>query len=368
MKKVGIFTWHKIDNAYSCLWYLKEALEEICEVDIYAFNEKNRFTDPHYFSLSETWYGNIRRFRIYAAKFDVWIRARMYDVVIVNDIDFFSAAYYLKKMYPNKIIVDYHTELYSGDVTCPISSNVFYKAHANYPDMIIECLPERADYRKKQYNIHQNIFVINNTLPLKNVKKMLEPCKETLTHYIPNKNNLPTLIYAGGCNLSRSLRDIIDSAALFKGKLNYLFFCYGSETEFARVSDLCAHHDNCYIYKAVDKGTLFQVMSECDIGVQYYDPDYSINHYYAAPSKFYEYVAMGLNVVSSNNCGIDRIIQENNLGVCFGKEEGIVGGLEKLFQKGLQSHTYIQEIFEKKLCYEVDSEKTIHHLKKMIER
>lgn len=365
MKKIGIFTWHKIDNAYSCLWYLKEMLTDTYDVDIYAFNSRKDFDDPHYVSLSDTWYGKIRRFRIYAAKVDVFIKARQYDAIILNDIDFFSAGFYLKKIYPEKIVVDYHTELYSGDVTCPFTTEMFYTQHANYPDMIIECLPERAEYRKNKFNITKEIYVINNTLPLRDT----QCCKESinLSHYIPGKDNRPTLIYAGGCNLSRSLKDIIDSADLFKGRLDYLFFCYGREDEFEAVQKICNQHENCYIYKAIDKKRLFQIMSACDIGVQYYDPDYSVNHYYAAPSKFFEYIAMGLNVVSSRNCGIDKIVESNDLGVCFDKDEGISGGIEKLLNKGLRSQAYIRGVFEKKLCYEVDAKKAIQDLKSLVD-
>ena len=72
MKKIGIFTWHKVDSAYSCLWYLKENLEKKFSVDLWAFNSKEEFNVTNYYSLKDSWYGNIRRIRVYLSKLKVF--------------------------------------------------------------------------------------------------------------------------------------------------------------------------------------------------------------------------------------------------------------------------------------------------------
>ena len=64
-------------------------------------------------------------------------------------------------------------------------------------------------------------------------------------------------------------------------------------------------------------------MNRGDIGVQYFDVDVSINHRLASPSKFYEYLNVGLNVINSNNHRVDHIIEENDLGIRFTKEQGL---------------------------------------------
>ena len=366
MKKIGIFTWHKVDSAYSCLWYLKENLEKKFSVDLWAFNSKEEFNVTNYYSLKDRWYGNIRRIRVYLSKLKVFNVARNYDVVIINDLDYFFVGYLLKSIYPQKIVVLYHTEIYAGDVKCSLWTRWFYKKNADYPDMIIECLKERADYRKRLYNISKNIYVIDNTIPEKEIENALQRSNVNIDQYINFNGNEPILVYAGGCNLSRCLGDVIQSASQFKGKLNYLFFVYGSDKDYSKVELLCKKHDNCRLFRSVDRKTLLSIMRRCDIGIQYYDPNYSINHYLASPSKFFEYIGSGLNVISTKNSGIDKIIEENDLGICLEPGEGISEGIERLLKKGLRTREYVRGIFRNKYCYEIDAKETLEELEKLI--
>lgn len=369
MVKICVLTWHDISSAYACLHYLKnELLKKVDVVDIWGFSHSSQImdNDGFYHSFTDTWYGKIRRFRVYASKIHAFLIALKYDVIILNDLSFFRCGYIIKKLFPNKKIIHYNTEIHGSDVTYPRHTISFYNKYANYPDMIIECLKERADYRKKEFRIQKKIYVIDNTLPQSEVKKAFVTDMD-VSKYLQFKNNtVPTLIYAGGCNLSRSLGDILDCALDFSDKLNFLFLCYGSSFDFERVRRLVDKYDNCYLYEAVDRVTLLNIMAKCDIGIQYYDPTVSINHQLASPSKFYEYISVGLNVVSSNNYGIDRMIKEHNLGVCFTNEEGIKGGIEKLLMKGLNKRENIKKSFEKNFCYEVDSKETLEALENLI--
>lgn len=370
MKKVCIFTWHDITSAYACLHYLKDVLKKEYEVDIWGFTNEPLMGDTSiikYNSFTGTWYGKIKRFRVYIGRIHALFLASKYDVICINDLDFFRMGYFIKRIFPNIRVIHYNTEICGSDVPYPIHMKAFYKKYANYPDMIIECLKERAVYRKKEFGISQKIYVIDNTLPQSEVQKALA-VDEDVSKYLQFKNNkLPIVIYAGGCNLSRSLGDILKCAMCFSDKLNFLFFCYGSPSDFQRVQSLVDENDNCYLYEAVDRVTLLNVMAKCDIGIQYYDPTVSINHYLASPSKFYEYISVGLNVVSSNNHGINQMINNHDLGVCFTNEEGIKGGIEKLLAKGLNSRENIKRSFEKYFCYEVDSKETLDALKKLID-
>lgn len=367
-KKVGIITWHSVKNAYSCLVYLNNSLGEYYDVNLWTKDEELDSNIHGFHSFKKKVYGGIKKVRGILARLDVVLMSKDYDAVIINDLDFFKAGYYIKKLHPNKKVILYMTEINGKDVKYPLGiSESFYKSHINYPDMIIDCLKERAEYRVKNDNITKPIKVIDNTIPKYEIDKALST-SINVYKYFTFDNDLPILVYAGGCNLSRSLGDIIDSASKFEDRLNYLFFCYGLEKDYSQVESLCKKHKNCRIYHAIDRTTLLNVMNKCDIGIQYYDPDFSVNHYLAAPSKLFEYLGVGLNVLSSNNRGVDRIINEDDLGVCFTKEEGISGGIERLLNKGLRSREYIKDVFNKKYCYEVDSKEAIEAIKELIEK
>lgn len=374
MKKICILSWRDVSSAYSCLFYLKNSLMKNYEnVSMWARTPRNRIDKDKcvgYYSFHDSWYGHIRFFRKYIGRIHALLIAKKNDIIIINDLDFFRVGYYIKKMYPKKKIIHYNTEIHGTDVKYSKNIVKFYERHADYPDMIIECLKERAEYRKETFGIKKKIYVINNTLPLKEIES--ESFSETdekynVDEYLKFDKKLPILIYAGGCNLSRNLGDVIKSAGEFRDQLNYLFFCYGNDNDFAMVKKEGEKYENCKIYKAVNRSELLKIMRRCDIGVQYYDPDVSVNHYLASPSKLYEYIGVGLNIISSNNHGIDKIIQDNKIGVCFSKEEGIVRGIRKLLNQGLQDKLYIREIFKEKYCYEIDSEEALKEIQKIIE-
>ena len=107
-------------------------------------------------------------------------------------------------------------------------------------------------------------------------------------------------------------------------------------------------------------------MQFCDIGINYYVPEFSINHKYAAPTKFYEYIACGLNVVSTNNEGINKIIENNNIGVCIKQKENMEDAIKRLLEKGLNDRESIRKTFEEKYCYEISSFSAIQEIKKIV--
>lgn len=370
MKKIAIFSTRNVKSAYSCLLYLKEELEKKYDVALWAFTNTNDVPlkyRKNYHSYVEKWYGKIRRVRLYIAKLIMLTQAKNFDVFIVNDLDFFRVGYIIKKLYPNKIIIHYNTEIHDVDIKYPWHTTNFYNRHANYPDMIIECLKERALYRKQKYSISQEVYTINNTLPAKDIEDYLSKNID-IRKYLAFEEKHPIAIYAGGCNMSRCLGDVIKFSSKFEGQLNFLFFCHGNKNDYDIVINECKNHLNCKVFPAVDKETLFNVMDKCDIGIQYYDPTISVNHLYAAPSKLFEYLAMGLNIVSSNNCGINKIITDNKCGVCFDNNETIYDGLERLLDIGLSDKAFIKNTFRRNYSYEEDSKVALNRIYELLEQ
>ena len=357
--KIGIFSEHDVSAAYSCLFYLKDKLEQKYQVDMWAKADRNKIlNNNNLYLFNEQWYKSIRRFRIYASKIHMFLLGRKYDVIIINDLDFFRMAYWLKKIFPQKKVIHYNTEIQDKDVKYPWHTVRFYEKHASYPDAIIECLNERANYRKKKYNIHKKIYVINNTLPT-SVLNFDKNHDMKIEKYFTFSEDYPIVVYAGGCNLSRALGDVIDAAKNHINEFNFLFFCYGDKEDFDIVKRKCDKYSNCRLYHAVDRKTLFDIMKKCNIGIQYYDPTYSVNHLYASPSKFYEYIALGLKVISSNNEGINHMIEEDKLGWCLKNDETISDCFDRV--KGITNteKERIIKVFEEKYSYEASAYKVI---------
>lgn len=370
MKKIAIFTWHNISSAYSCLIYLKHELERNNTVHLWSFTDPDKIQDqeakkPSYFSFSKSWYGSIPRFRVYMAKLICVVKSLKYDIIIINDLDFFIPAYFIKKIKPSIKIVHYNTEICGFEIRCFKYILNFYEKHAAFPDLIIECLEERGNWRKKQFGISKPIYTIDNTLPQKSLK-LVRKWEAISYSNFPN-NNLPIVIYAGGASLTRQLHEILDCVDEFRDKLNFLFFCYGNDMELSKldkfVSEKC-HGKNISVNRAIPREKLLQIMNRCDIGINYYRPDVSINFKYAAPSKFYEYLACGLNIVTTNNEGINKIVENNDIGVCIAENETIGNALDKLLTKGLKKKEDIIKLFIEKYSYELEASSVVEEILK----
>lgn len=369
MNRIMIFSQHGVNNAYSCLLYLKNELQKFYIVDLWTVTDEMDISEQDRegcHCLNKGWYAKIRLLGGLIMRIRVLREARKANLIIINDWNFYRCGYIIKKFFHNIKFVHYNTEIHGKDISGRKNVIKFYEKHISVPDMIIECLKERAAYRKKTFDIDKTIYTINNTLPLLKINSALAS-KESIEQYFKFEDKLPVIVYSGGCNSSRSLDDILECAGNFIGKINFLFFCYGTAENFNRIKVVCEKYRNCCIHQAVDRVTLLKILARCDIGIQYYDPSYSINHYLAAPSKFFEYIGVGLNVVSSNNHGIDRMIEKYDLGVCFTNKEGIKVGIEKLLTKGLNSRENIKRVFEEHFCYEVDSKETIDAIRKLID-
>lgn len=371
MKKIVIFSAHDLSNAYSSLFYFKNELEKKSNISVKIFGGTNIKTIPekfrkNYYCLKPGRLGKIKIVGGIISRCIVFVNSIAADAIIINELEYFKTAFFIKKIFSKKIVVHYNTEMYGKDEGMPCSDRMmnFYIKYASFPDIIIECLDERAQYRKKKYNIDKEIFVINNSIPKLSNQKQSD--YDVVKKYIDFKDNNPILIYAGGCNLSRGLSAIINNINRFNNKLNFLLFCYGSNGDIEYIKRLCKEKNNCRVYNAIDRELLFKIMRFCDIGIQYYNPKLSVNNCLAAPSKFFEYMAMGLNVISTNNKGINNIINKYNIGKCFGSDEQMYDVLKQMLDEGLKDKAEIVQIFEQNFCYEKDARTVVEYLYKLI--
>lgn len=373
---VSIYSKHDISSAYSTLIYLKQMLkQENFDVSIWSWTEKEnkqllKKADSEGKSFLFYWYSYIPKIRFLIAIFHSYCITYINNsVVLINDIDFFPAYYFYKKLFKSTKVIHFCTEIYGEDIQTKKFNLDFYEKHADYPDMIIECLQERAKYRQKEYSINKEIYVINNTLPLKNYKLSKNVTFNDYFSDFNSKGN-PIVIYAGAAYLNRDLDKFIQGLQMAKSQVCFVAFCYGSKEDLYRLQDYCKEHlkKPYYIHSAISRTELVSVMENADIGIVYYDPNKSINYRFASPTKFFEYMSNGLNILCSNNEGINHIIQENHIGACIMENtvQGIADAYDYMIKCGLKNKEEIKNLFKEKYCYEIDSFNTIQAIKKLL--
>ena len=371
MKSLTIYSGHVLDNAYSCLLYLKKALEKNSHVTLWSDSVGNgELFDAECHTFRNMWYIKIPKARFVLKWFHVFFLMLFGDkTIIINDLDFFIPAYYAKKLRKTLKVIHYNTEIHGKDVKYYDFIEKFYEKHANFPDMIIECLEERAAYRKQKFQIKKDIFVINNTCTRSMIDGIIT--KEKIDTFINDEviNGRKVLVYAGSCEFGIDLDAVIDAVSKFDN-LFFLCFCYGQEKSVRNLLQKCEstlEESQYKVYQSIDREKLLNVIYHYgDIGIVYYDPQKSVNYLYASPSKFFEYMAVGLQVLSTDNHGINRIINTNHMGECFQTEKDIERALSELLKVKESSKQEIRQLFEQKYCYEVDSQACIDEIMKYV--
>lgn len=374
MKALTFYTMHDISSAYSCLTYLKDELQSDYDIKIWSGTlEKNcskeNFINQNIFSFYTKWFGKIPKIRVILIHlFVLYKMIFSKSHILINDLDFVVEAYIAKKIDKNKKVILYFTEIYGKDISLNNNVQEFYKKRANFPDIIIECLNDRAEYRKKELKINKEIFVIDNTIPCNSIKLESLSSNE-ITKYLDFENDYPIIAFAGGCTERGNLDELIDELSIVKEKFNLVIFCYGTDNAINHLKEQCEKKlkKGTYIVNnSVQRNKLLSILKFADIGVVFYDPKFSTNYYYAAPSKFYEYLYVGLNILSTNNRGINHIIANNNIGVCIMDDEPINEAVTRLLNKEIVSKQNIKDLFESKYCYEISASKAIEEIKKIV--
>ncbi len=350
-------------RAYSCIKYLYQKLKkEDINVEVWSnvpetSMESYRKWGNNVFSFRDKGLGKIPRIRAIAATLEglkCAIRFRN-QVIICHDLYHFFSCYIIKKLYPNTIFIHYCTEIYNK------KSKLFHRIQhklyshiVNSPDLIIECDPFRAQFRKRDLNIKKQQVVILNTIPQYEIEQY---CTKTL-----KDNDVPVICFSGGLFHAHQLDIMINAMENIDLDYELRLFCYGNNDVIKEFDSICKKKISGKYDIIANKSreeTLTNV-SHGDIGIVYYNPDYSINTRYAAPTKFFEYIGLGLIVVSSNNESLTHIIDEYDIGnyMKSNNESGLKDCIEELLNKKEYIRSRKQkskDVFNNSLSYEIQS-------------
>lgn len=371
-KRVAIFSDVNPTKSYSCIQYLAESLSDK-GINVYLY-AKIPVCDLKYtknwrcnvFSIYNFFYGKIPLLRRYLAQFHFFILSAFYfENVIVHELTFFKIIWLAKKVNKKLNVIHYATELYD-ETDEPSHKKLlkFYKNNSNLPSLVIECNEKRRDLRRTLFGVNKPIVIIENTLPC---NKINSPDQIKLDSTIYNDVS-KTLIYTGAAYLHRELDRLIDAFDMcdLGGGLKLILVCYGPQKDISVLKDYCEHkisgkyilHTNVSRYEAMN------YVSKADIGIVYYRPSLSIGNRFAAPTKFYEYLSLGLPVVCSNNDSLIPIIDKYKIGKYVDDEsvESLSKTIKLVYQEcvdGSISRTKVQNVFIDSLSYDVTAEKSL---------
>ena len=174
---------------------------------------------------------------------------------------------------------------------------------------------------------------------------------------------MPILVYIGGVHKGTGLDTVVEALEGIGRPVFFLGFCHGKSREqveqFRQKVEARLGPNRGRICHAVPRSELLSCIHEASAGLVYYPySDYpSFNQLYCAPTKMFEYIAVGLPVVASANPPLLNLIEKNRLGACAKGDS--VSALRVAIEFLLTSPEYqtdirqrSRQLFAEQLCFE----------------
>ena len=242
--------------------------------------------------------------------------------IIVTENGYLLEASIAKKIRRGHLILgQYCQELHLAEDYPDIPRIRLLSRLARVPDFVVDVEPNRARVRQQKLRLRESPYILHNTLSLHGMPPRAEAgALETLAG-VPLPLNFPILIHMGGIGREKPLERIIDAVSKCRVKVFFLAFCNGppQSIEILRqYADSKLEPGTFAVLGPRRRDELLASAWEADIGVIDYSPsvENSYNQRFCAPTKLYEFMALGLAILGSDNDSLSQIVDGERIGSC----------------------------------------------------
>lgn len=242
-------------------------------------------------------------------QFQVWLIYNLIkirksiDIIHACDLDTALPAKFISKIFKKKMvydIFDYYID--SHHVPKIIESkieNMEIKV-INNADITIICTEQRKEQIKKANP--KKCIVIYNTPKIDE-----EKIKQKI---IKTSNEKFKIVYVGILQNNRLLKEIGEEIKKHEN-IELHIGGFGKLEEY--FLDLSEKYNNIFYYGKMKYEDVLRLEKDADVLFATYNPEVQ-NHKYSAPNKLYEAMALGKPIIVCKNTGIDKIVDNNNIG------------------------------------------------------
>lgn len=249
------------------------------------------------------------------------------SIVHAHDVNVLVPAWLASRLTGAKLVYDAHEistdrEGYHGIVWLIRLVERFVGRSA---DGFITTTDERAKHLVSNYG-YKHVLVLQNrprysSAPRTNILR--EAC------HINNDN--PIILYQGGLQWGRGLRNLIGAAAGIE-EANFVFLGSGiEEVHLKNLVEAEGVEERVYFHPMVNLDLLPNFTASADIGMQTLR-NTCLNHYTTDSNKLFEYIMAGLPVIASDFPEIRKIITRHSVGLLVNPDDvcAIRGAIERL--------------------------------------
>ena len=176
-----------------------------------------------------------------------------------------------------------------------------------YADVVMHAERNRLDYFKKKYPSRAQTFLLENLPVFRQQGERLD-------------TPVSRAVYLGVISPDRHCTDMFEAFSELNNprvQFDLIGFCLCKEYEKEvqlRLSDLNAN--NVRLLPPVAHDQICDVLADYQIGLAFYQ-NTDLNNYFCAPNKVYDYIQMGMAVITNDYPGLKDIVEKNRIGVCL---------------------------------------------------
>jgi glycosyltransferase involved in cell wall biosynthesis len=127
------------------------------------------------------------------------------------------------------------------------------------------------------------------------------------------------VLYQGLIHTSRCIEELVVSTNHFGDGIVLVVIGSGYD-EYADPNKIMKQSDKVLVLQQVPYDELLPYTASADIGILFYR-NTCRNNYYCAPNKLYEYMMMGLPIVTCDYPGLKKIVEGEQVGLCVNPEK-----------------------------------------------
>ncbi len=246
--------------------------------------------------------------------FNRWAARKVYDsgadaIVCIALQSALSGVYIKKKQKEVKFIFD-NKELALEMIPQFVQRRVFgilQKRAIDVADVIMHAEKHRVEYFHKTYPCKAKPFLLEN-LPYSRPRV----CREA--------HDGVRVVCLGALQADRYCIEMLEAFADFNDlDVQFDLVGYYGRQEDKREIEKCLGRlksDNIRVLPPIPHKEIYEFLKNYDIGLAFYK-NLNLNNYYCAPNKVYDYLQMGLPLISNDYPGLKDVIEKNNVGVCL---------------------------------------------------
>lgn len=173
-------------------------------------------------------------------------------------------------------------------------------------DVVMHAEQNRLNYFNKTYPNKAQSFLLEN-----------------LPHYrlnVPKRDGeCSRFVYLGILSPDRYVEEMIDAfSGLDDRGITLDLIGFGRDEYELKIKGLCEANSrkNIRILTPIAHDQIADALKDYDVGIAFYR-NTNLNNYYCAPNKVYDYIQMGMPVLTNDFPGLIDIIQQNEAGICI---------------------------------------------------